>query len=424
MRQLAFIDWICWMSALICLLGIAALVGLAFACSTERSAVNWRTVGLALLLQASLGALVLYVPAGRVLLESITAGVAQVLNYAQDGIAFMFGDMAYSEKMGFIFAFQVLPAIIFFSSLISVLYYVGIMQWIVRVLGGGLSRLLKTSSPESLAAATNIFIGQTEAPIAIRPYLAGMTRSELFAVMVGGLCSVAGATMAGYVAIGVDLKYLIAASFMAAPGGLAMAKLLLPETPAGSGVARSAITDTTETVDETPANVFDAAAQGATSGMMLAVNVGAMLIAFVALIALINGGIGWLGSLVGFENLKIESILGYVFSPIAWLMGVPWSEAVNAGSFIGQKLVLNEFIAYINLVGTTEGLSDHSRAVVTFALCGFANFSSIAILLGGLGVMAPSRRAEIATLGLRALLAATLANFMSAAIASFFLYLS
>jgi len=242
--------------------------------------------------------------------------------------------------------------------------------------------------------------------------------------MVGGLCSVAGATMAGYVAIGVDLKYLIAASFMAAPGGLAMAKLLLPETPAGSGVARSEVTDTTEMVDETPANVFDAAAQGATSGMMLAVNVGAMLIAFVALIALINGGIGWLGSLVGFENLKIESILGYVFSPIAWLMGVPWSEAVNAGSFIGQKLVLNEFIAYINLVGTTEGLSDHSRAVVTFALCGFANFSSIAILLGGLGVMAPSRRAEIATLGLRALLAATLANFMSAAIASFFLYLS
>jgi len=417
------------MSALICLLGIAVLVGIAFACSTHRSAINWRTVGLALLLQASLGALVLYVPAGRVLLESITAGVAQVLNYAQDGIAFMFGDMAYSEKMGFIFAFQVLPAIIFFSSLISVLYYVGLMQWIVRVLGGGLSRLLNTSSPESLAAATNIFIGQTEAPIAIRPYLAGMSRSELFAVMVGGLCSVAGATMAGYVAIGVELKYLIAASFMAAPGGLAMAKLLLPENPNGSNAGRNnaseaANSELQDTADETPANVFDAAAQGATSGMMLAVNVGAMLIAFVAIIALINGGIGWLGSLVGFDSLTIEGILGYVFSPIAWLMGVPWAEAVHAGSFIGQKLVLNEFIAYINLVSTTEGLSDHSRAVVTFALCGFANFSSIAILLGGLGVMAPSRRAEIATLGLRALLAATLANFMSAAIASFFLYLS
>jgi len=417
------------MSALICLLGIATLVGIAFACSTQRSAINWRTVGLALLLQASLGALVLYVPAGRVMLESITAGVAQVLNYAQDGIAFMFGDMAYSEKMGFIFAFQVLPAIIFFSSLISVLYYTGVMQWVVRVLGGGLSRLLKTSSPESLAAATNIFIGQTEAPIAIRPYLAGMSRSELFAVMVGGLCSVAGATMAGYVAIGVELKYLIAASFMAAPGGLAMAKLLLPEDPdkARATVEEKSIQEAAAeeaVVDETPANIFDAAAQGASSGMMLAVNVGAMLIAFVAIIALINGGVGWLGSLVGIDNLTLEGILGYVFSPIAWLMGVPWSEAVHAGSFIGQKLVVNEFIAYINLVGTTEGLSDHSRAVVTFALCGFANFSSIAILLGGLGVMAPSRRAEIATLGLKALLAATLANFMSAAIASFFLYLS
>ena len=333
--------------------------------------------------------------------------------------------------MGFIFAFQVLPAIIFFSSLISILYYVGAMQWIVRVLGGGLSRLLNTSSPESLAAATNIFIGQTEAPIAIRPYLAGMSRSELFAVMVGGLCSVAGATMAGYVAIGVELKYLIAASFMAAPGGLAMAKLLLPADPVTADQSSTALSDAedaaveslTESADETPANIFDAAAQGASSGMMLAVNVGAMLIAFVALIALVNGGIGWAGGLVGFEQLTLEGILGYLFSPIAWLLGIPWSEAVHAGSFIGQKLVLNEFIAYINLVGTSDGLSDHSRAVVTFALCGFANFSSIAILLGGLGVMAPSRRAEIATLGLRALLAATLANLMSAAIASFFLYL-
>ena len=419
------------MSALISLLGIATLVAIAFACSTQRSAINWRTVGLALLLQAALGALVLYVPSGRVVLENITDFVAQILNYAQDGIAFMFGDMAYSDKMGFIFAFQVLPAIIFFSSLISILYYVGAMQWIVRVLGGGLSRLLNTSSPESLAAATNIFIGQTEAPIAIRPYLAGMSRSELFAVMVGGLCSVAGATMAGYVAIGVELKYLIAASFMAAPGGLAMAKLLLPADPVTADQSSTALSDAedaaveslTESADETPANIFDAAAQGASSGMMLAVNVGAMLIAFVALIALVNGGIGWAGGLVGFEQLTLEGILGYLFSPIAWLLGIPWSEAVYAGSFIGQKLVLNEFIAYINLVGSSDGLSDHSRAVVTFALCGFANFSSIAILLGGLGVMAPSRRPEIATLGLRALLAATLANLMSAAIASFFLYL-
>lgn len=409
------------MSALICLLGMAVLVGIAFASSTNRSAVNWRTVGFALLLQALLGALVLYVPAGRVVLEGITQGVGQVLNYAQDGIAFMFGDMAFSDKMGFIFAFQVLPAIIFFSSLISVLYYIGAMQWIVRIIGGGLSKLLKTSSPESLAAATNIFIGQTEAPIAIRPYLSRMSRSELFAVMVGGLCSVAGATMAGYVAIGVELKYLIAASFMAAPGGLAMAKLLLPATDEAPRVVDEAVDDVE---DVEPVNVFDAAAQGATSGMMLAVNVGAMLIAFVAIIALLNGALGWLGSLVGFNDLSIEGVLGYLFSPIAWLLGVPWSEAGQAGSYIGQKLVLNEFLAYINLVANGDSLSEHTRAVVTFALCGFANFSSIAILLGGLGVMAPSRRSEIATLGMRALLAATLANLMSAAIASFFLHLA
>ena len=409
------------MSALICLLGILFLLGTAFLFSADRKGINWRTVGLALLLQAALGALVLYVPAGQAALAAITSAVAQVLDYAKDGIAFMFGDMAYSDKMGFIFAFQVLPAIIFFSSLISVLYYVGVMQWVVRVLGGGLSRLLGTSSSESLAAATNIFIGQTEAPIIIRPYLAKMSRSELFAVMVGGLCSVAGATMAGYVAIGVELKYLIAASFMAAPGGLAMAKLLLPESPEGP-VVQSQPGATIE--DSAPANVFDAAAQGASSGMLLAANVGAMLIAFVALIALMNGGLGWLGSLFGAESLSIEGILGYVFSPIAWLLGVPWAEANQAGSYIGQKLVLNEFLAYINLVGNGDALTEHTRAVVTFALCGFANFSSIAILLGGLGVMAPSRRSDIAELGMRALLAATLANLMSAAIASFFLYLA
>ena len=360
-------------------------------------------------------------PVGRLLLETLTQGVGQILGYAKDGIAFMFGDMAYSDKMGFIFAFQVLPAIIFFSSLISILYYVGVMQWIVRFIGGGLSKLLRTTPEESLASATNIFVGQTEAPIAIRPYLSRMTSSELFAVMVCGLCSVAGATMAGYVAIGVDLKYLIAASFMAAPGGLAMAKLVLPAT---TDDTRGLPEEVDETEDETPANVFDAAAQGATNGMMLAVNVGAMLIAFVAIIAMFNGGLGWLGSLVGFADVSIEGLLGYVFSPIAWLIGVPWAEATQAGSYIGQKLVLNEFLAYINLVANGESLSVHTRAVVTFALCGFANFSSIAILLGGLGVMAPTRRAEIARLGMRALLAATLANLMSAAIASFFLHLA
>jgi CNT family concentrative nucleoside transporter len=404
---------------LICLVGVAVLVGLAFLFSTERRGVNWRTVGLALFMQISFGALVLYVPLGQTVLQGMTTVVGSVLTYAQDGISFVFGDIG-RGKLGFVFAFQVLPAIIFFSALISVLYYTGIMQYVVRIIGGLFRSVLGTSAPESLSAATNIFIGQTEAPIAIRPFLPQMTRSELFAVMVGGLATVAGATMAGYVAIGVDLKYLIAASFMAAPGGLAMAKIIVPERADAQLVNK--VEELAEP-EEQPVNILDAAAKGASSGMMLAANVGAMLIAFIALIALVNGLLGWFGGVLGLPGLSIEFLLGHVFSPIAWLIGVPWSEAVQAGSYIGQKLVLNEFVAYVDFIANGQDLSDHTKAVVTFALCGFANFSSIAILLGGIGVMVPERRPEIATLGVRALLAASLANLMSAAIASFFLLL-
>lgn len=388
--------------------------------SLDRRNINWRTVGFGLAAQTLLGALVLYVPAGQDVLAAITNGVGAVLQYAQDGISFMFGEVG-TGNLGFIFAFQVLPAIIFFSSLISVLYYIGVMQWVIKIIGGALRRLLHTSESESLAAAANIFIGQTEAPIAVRPFLAGMTRSELFAVMVGGLATVAGATMAGYVAIGVELKYLIAASFMAAPGALAMAKILIPEDP--DHVPRTVVDDI-YLGENAPINVIDAAAKGASSGLLLAANVGGMLVAFVALIAMVNGGMGWLGGLIGYPELSLELILGYVFSPLAWLIGVPWSEAVQAGSYIGQKLVLNEIVAYINFMADGTTLSSHTQAVVIFALCGFANFSSIAILLGGLGVMAPTRRDEIAKYGLRALAAASIANLMSAAIASFFLLLA
>ncbi len=406
-------------NALICLVGIAVLIALAFALSTDRAGINWRTVGYAVGLQATFGALVLYVPPGQAVLAAMTSGVGAVLSYASDGIVFMFGDIG-RGNFGLVFAFQVLPAIIFFSALISVLYYVGVMQWVVRIIGGLFRRLLKTSAPESLAVAANIFVGQTEAPIAVRPFLAQMSRSEFFAVMVGGLSTVAGATMAGYVAIGVELKYLIAASFMAAPGGLAMAKILVPEKPDAQLVNH---VDELDSAEPVPVNVIDAAAKGATSGLQLAANVGAMLIAFIALIALVNGALGWVGGWVGLPNLSIELILGYLFSPIAYLIGIPWVEAVEAGSYIGQKLVLNEFVAYINFVQNGAELSEHTKAVVTFALCGFANFSSIAILLGGLGVMAPERRPEIATYGIRALFGASLANLMSAAIASFFLLL-
>lgn len=404
---------------LICLVGILVLVGIAFLFSTNRQGINWRTVSLALLLQIVVGALVLYVPVGQAALAGMTAAVSAVLTYAQDGIAFLFGDIG-RGKLGFVFAFQVLPVIIFFSSLISVLYYTGIMQWVVRIIGGLLSRLLQTSAPESLSAATNIFIGQTEAPIAIRPFLSSMSRSELFAVMVGGLATVAGSTMAGYVALGVDLQYLIAASFMAAPGGLAMAKILVPEQSDAKLVNKIEELDDDE---DQPVNILDAAAKGASSGLLLAANVGAMLIAFIALIALANGLLEWSGGMLGMPGLSIQLILGYVFSPIAWLIGIPWDEAMQAGSYIGQKLVLNEFVAYVDFIANGQALSDHTKAVITFALCGFANFSSIAILLGGLGMMAPERRPEIATLGMRALAAASLANLMSAAIASFFLLL-
>ncbi|MFT5163143.1 MAG: CNT family concentrative nucleoside transporter, partial [Alteromonadaceae bacterium] len=278
--------------------------------------------------------------------------------------------------------------------------------------------LLGTSKTESMSATANIFVGQTEAPLVVKPFIPTMTQSELFAIMVGGLASVAGSILAGYAGIGVEMKYLIAASFMAAPGGLLMAKLIMPETEQ----VRTDLAEI-EAAQDQPVNVVDAAATGASNGMQLAMNVGAMLLAFVALIAMLNGLFGWVGALVGFPELSLQLILGYVFQPLAFLLGVPWEEANMAGSFIGQKMVINEFVAYFDLMANKDQLSAQTQAIVTFALCGFANLSSIAILLGGIGGMAPSRRKDIARMGFRAMLAASLANFMSAAIAGFFISL-
>jgi CNT family concentrative nucleoside transporter len=332
---------------------------------------------------------------------------------------------------GFVFALRVLPIIVFFSSLIAVLYYLGIMQLVIRVLGGGLRKVLKTSRTESLSATANIFVGQTEAPLVVRPYIATMTRSELFAVMCGGLASVAGSVLAGYAQMGVPLEYLIAASFMAAPGGLLFAKLILPETEVPNDAPEL---ESMKNDPDRPANVLDAAASGAASGMQLALNVGAMLLAFVALIALLNGMLSGIGGWFNYPQLSMELILGWVFSPLAWIIGVPWSEANVAGSFIGQKLIINEFVAYLNFgeylkddatvaAAGLQVLSDHTKAIISFALCGFANLSSIAILIGGLGSMAPNRRHEIAQLGLKAVAAGTLSNLMSATIAGVFLAL-
>lgn len=395
------------------LVGIAALLLIAYLASANRSRINWRTVGGAFAIQIAIGAFVLYVPVGQEVLYSISQVVANVIGYANAGILFLFGDLG-NFSQGFIFAIHVLTIIIFFSSLIAVLYHVGIMTWVIRLIGGGLQKLLGTSRPESMSAAANIFVGQTEAPLIVKPFIPTMTRSELFAVMVGGLASVAGSVLAGYAGLGVELKYLIAASFMAAPGGFLMAKMILPETETPKN-------DLAEITTEKPhTNLIDAAAAGASSGMQLALNVGAMLLAFVGLIALVNGIVGGIGGWLGKDDLTLQLIFGYVFQPLAFILGVSWEEARAAGSFIGQKLVINEFVAYLDFVQVKEQLSAHTQVIVTIALCGFANFSSIAILLGGLGGMAPGRRADIAELGLKALLAATLANLMSAAIAGFF----
>jgi CNT family concentrative nucleoside transporter len=397
------------------IIGVLALLAIAYALSNNRHAINWRTVGGAFAIQVLIAVFILYFEPGIAALLAVTDFVASVIGYADEGINFVFGAVG-NKSLGFIFAFNVLPVIIFFSALITVLYHLGIMKFIINIIGGGLQKILGTSRPESMSAAANIFVGQTEAPLIVRPFIPKMTQSELFAVMVGGLASIAGSIMAGYAGIGVELKYLLAASFMAAPAGLLMAKIMVPEIDTPNNDLSQV-----DGEDTSYANIFDAAASGASSGLQLALNVGAMLLAFVALIALINGIIGWTGSLFGFENLTFEQILGYIMAPIAWAIGIDWSEAQLAGSFIGQKIVVNEFVAYLNFIELSDQLSAKSQAIITFALCGFANFSSIAILMGGLGAMAPGRRKDIARLGLKAVCAATLANLMSAALAGLFL---
>ncbi|MGE4997358.1 NupC/NupG family nucleoside CNT transporter [Yersinia enterocolitica] len=422
---------------LMSLVGMAVLILIAVLLSSNFRAINIRTVVGAFIIQVGIGALVLYVPVGRRILGGMSEGVANVIAYGNDGISFMFGGLV-SDKMfevfgggGFVFALRVLPVIVFFSSLIAVLYYIGVMQLVIKVLGGGLQKLLGTSRTESLSAKANIFVGQTEAPLVVRPYIATMTQSELFAVMCGGLASVAGSVLAGYAQMGVPLEYLIAASFMAAPGGLLFAKLMVPETEKTRDNVDAA---TLIAEDDRPANIIDAAASGAASGLQLALNVGAMLLAFIALIALLNGILGGIGGWFDYPQLSMELILGWVFSPIAYLIGIPWSEAMVAGSFIGQKIIVNEFVAFMNFgqylqaeelvrAAGLQVLSEHSKAIISFALCGFANLSSVAILLGGLGSMAPNRRHDIARFGLKAVAAGTLSNLMSATIAGFFLAL-
>jgi CNT family concentrative nucleoside transporter len=405
--------------------GIAAILALAFLLSSNRQAIRLRVVGAAFALQAAIAWLVLWTSWGRAGIHSLSAGVANLLGYANKGTEFLFGPSA-SNPLANTFAIAALPVIIFFASLVAILYYLGIMQRVVRWVGGAIGWVTGISRVESLSAAANIFVGQSESPLVVRPYLAALPPSRLFTVMCVGMAGVAGTILAAYASLlGQSyLPYLLAAAFMSAPGGILMAKIIMPDEIGDTEAAEDANVDVAETFEEgvRPANIIMAAAQGAQTGVKLAVAVGAMVLAFVALVALANGLLGGLGNMVGVPDLSFQRLVGYVFQPIMFLIGVPWDQANAAGGLFGTKLVLNEFVAFIDLGQMNAAvLNDRSRAIVTFALCGFANFSSIAIQMAVTGGLAPNQRPVIARLGIRALLAGSLANLMSAALASLML---
>lgn len=401
--------------------GIALILLVAFLLSSNRKAIRLRVVTAAFGLQAGMAVLVLYTPWGRAAIEGASRGVTNLLGYAQEGTNFIFGPMASPEMGGNSFALSALTVIIFFASLISILYYLGIMQLIVKWVGGAIQLVTGITRVESLGAAANIFVGQSESPLVIRPYLASLTEAQLFTMMVVGMAGVAGTILAAYAALlgSEALPFLLAAAFMSAPGGILMAKIMMPDAPGALDEPDAQPVDSPD--EPAPANVIMAAAQGAQTGVKLAVAVGAMLLAFVALVALANGLLSGIGGWFGYETLTFQQILGYVFAPIMYLIGVPWEEAGLAGSLFGEKIVLNEFVAFISLGGMEGQLSPRSYAIVTFSLCGFANFSSIAIQLAVTGGLAPNQRPVIAKLGLKALAAGSLANLMSAALAGLLL---
>jgi len=427
------------MPILIGLAGIAVIIAIAILFSSNRRAIRPRVVIPAFLLQAGIAIIVLKIPQGRAAISAMAGGVADLLSYAQAGTNFIFGPLADPKIGGTSFAISALPVIIFFASLVSILYYLGIMQRIVRWVGGAIEWVTGVSKVESLCAAANIFVGQSESPLVIRPYLAGLTPAQLFTVMTSGMAGVAGTILAAYASMGIKIDYLLAASFMSAPGGILMAKLMMPDTVSpkvldeeialsearisGKGPA-ALLPETTPGEpmpdashdEERPANIIMAAAQGAQTGVKLAVAVGAMVLAFVALVALANGLLGGVGNWFGYPDLSFQLVLGKLLAPVMWLLNVPWAEAQQAGGLFGTKVVLNEFVSFIDLGKMQATLSPITVAVVTFALCGFANFSSIAIQMAVTGTLAPNQRPVIARLGLKALMAGSLSNLMSAAL--------
>ncbi|WP_095011712.1 NupC/NupG family nucleoside CNT transporter [Tsuneonella mangrovi] len=406
------------------LLGIVAILAIAFLLSTGKRRIRLRIVGAAFALQAFMAFLVLRTPWGVAAIQGMADGVAALLGYANEGTAFLFGQ---DNPLKNTFALGALPVIVFFASLVSILYHLGIMQRIVRWVGGAIGWVTGVSRVEALGAAANIFVGQSESPLVVRPYLAGLAPSRLFTLMAVGMAGVAGTILAAYAGLlgAKYLPFLLAAAFMSAPGGILMAKIIMPDDHDPSAAAEGDVEiSVAETFEEgqRPANVIEAAAQGAQTGVKLAVAVGAMVLAFVALVALANGILGWIGHLFGFEGWSFQAAIGAIFAPVMFLIGIPWDQAPAAGGLFGTKVVLNEFVAFIDLgqMGPAV-LSERSRAIVTFALCGFANFSSIAIQMAVTGGLAPNQRHAIAKLGLRALAAGSLANLMSAALAGLFL---
>ncbi|MCW2002232.1 CNT family concentrative nucleoside transporter [Xanthomonas arboricola] len=414
------------------LFGLVVLIGITWLFSTNRRAIDWKLVATGLLLQISFAALVLLVPGGRDVFDSLGKGFVKVLSFVNEGSTFIFGNLMNIDSYGFIFAFQVLPTIIFFSALMGVLYHLGVMQVIVRAMAWAITKVMRVSGAETTSVCASVFIGQTEAPLTVRPYIPKMTQSELLTMMIGGMAHIAGGVLAAYVGMlgGSDpaqqafyAKHLLAASIMAAPATLVVAKLLVPET--GTPLTRGTVK---MEVEKTTSNIIDAAAAGAGDGLRLALNIGAMLLAFIALIALINAPLTWLGEITGAaaalgRPTNLSTIFGYVLAPVAWVIGTPWADATTVGSLIGQKVVINEFVAYTELSQIVKGqvpgvrLSEEGRLIATYALCGFANFSSIAIQIGGIGGLAPERRHDLAKFGLRAVLGGSIATFMTATIA-------
>ncbi|GAA8332460.1 NupC/NupG family nucleoside CNT transporter [Helicobacter pylori] len=413
-------------SSLFSVVGMAVLFLIAWVFSGNKRAINYRTIVSAFVIQVALGALALYVPLGREILQGLASGIQSVIGYGYEGVRFLFGNLAPNAKGdqgigGFIFAINVLAIIIFFASLISLLYYLKIMPLVINLIGGALQKCLGTSKAESMSATANIFVAHTEAPLVIKPYLKSMSDSEIFAVMCVGMASVAGPVLAGYASMGIPLPYLIAASFMSAPGGLLFAKIIYPQNETTSSHA--------DVSAEEHVNIIEAIANGASTGLHLALHVGAMLLAFVGMLALINGLLGVVGGFLGMEHLSLGVVLGTLLKPLAFMLGIPWSQAGIAGEIIGIKIALNEFVGYMQLLPYLGDnppliLSEKTKAIITFALCGFANLSSVAMLIGGLGSLVPKKKDFIARLALKAVLVGTLSNFMSATIAGLFIGLS